>query len=256
MRIGRCGVAVEMRSISVGRYVQSASSSGLAEKSVDNAYISVRLFVGWQVTALLEDYEPRSGNRLIDLPCGDRSNVHIVASGDDHRRKFKLWEFRRQVERSRCLLHCGGDLRHRFEVLDAGEVSVAIRFAVEEHEEVIADALIGSVGAGGVLFAGRDLLEYIGEYIRKYTHDVLPSRRSGVAENEFLDVFGVCSGVGHSEQAAVGVADEVKLLEAELRTDCLHVGNLRVHTERSVGRHALGLSGTALIVEDDLAIVR
>ncbi len=68
-------------------------------------------------------------------------------------------------------------------------------------------------------------------------------------------MFGVRGGVGHGEEAAVGVADEIEFLKAELGANGLHVGDLRVHSPRCVGLDVLGFAGAALIVEDDLAVV-
>jgi hypothetical protein len=104
------------------------------------------------------------------------------------------------------------------------------------------------------LFAGGDLFEYVGEDVGQNTHDVFPGRRCGVAEDEFFNVLGVRGGVGHGEQAAVGVADEVELLEAEFGANGLHVGDLRVHSPGCVGLDLFGFSGATLIVEDDLAM--
>jgi hypothetical protein len=62
-------------------------------------------------------------------------------------------------------------------------------------------------------------------------------------------------GVGHGEQTAVGVADEVELLEAKFGANGLHVGDLRVHPPGCVGLDVFGFAGAALIVEDDLTTV-
>src|ERR1700733_6912570 len=100
-----------MRTISAVFSVQSASSSGLAKKRLDYLHILVRLFVGGQVSALFEDDELRSWDRLVDVPRGERSDVHVVSTSDDHGGELELRQFRSEVERSGCLLDRGGDLR-------------------------------------------------------------------------------------------------------------------------------------------------
>src|SRR5882757_9258323 len=66
------------------RCVQAVSSSGLVKKCADHLHVLVRFFVGWQMAALLEDDELCSGNGFVDVPGGNRCDVHIVSSGDDH----------------------------------------------------------------------------------------------------------------------------------------------------------------------------
>ena len=107
-----------------------------------------------------------------------------------------------------------------------------------------------------IFFAGRDLLQHIGEDVGEHAHDVFQCRRGGVAEDELFDVLRVRGGVGHGEQAAVRVANEIEFLEAEFGANSLHVGDLGVHAEGCVRGDAFGFSGAALVIEDDLAIMR
>src|SRR6266702_1780939 len=58
------------------RCVQAASSSGLAEKCLDYLHVFVRFFLGGQMTALFEDDELCSGNCLVDVPGGNRCDIH------------------------------------------------------------------------------------------------------------------------------------------------------------------------------------
>ena len=114
------------------------------------------------MAALFEDDELRSGNGFVDVPGCDRRDIHVVSSGDDHSGEFELWQLWREVEGFGCFLDGGGDLRDGFEILDAGQVGVAIRFAVKEHEEVVADTLVrwisaasSAVGLVGQIDLGR-----------------------------------------------------------------------------------------------------
>lgn len=66
-------------------------------------------------------------------------------------------------------------------------------------------------------------------------------------------MLGMGGGVGHGEQTAVGVAREIKFLEAEFGADGVEVGDLSVHAEGCVGADAHRSSGAALVVEDDPA---
>src|SRR5207248_2219203 len=72
------------------RSVQTASPSGLTEKCVDYLHILVGFFVGGKVAAFLEDDELRSGNCFVDVPCGNRRDIHVESSGDDHSGEFEL----------------------------------------------------------------------------------------------------------------------------------------------------------------------
>src|SRR5216683_6779668 len=154
------------------RCVQAASSSGLTEKCVDYVHVFVRFLVGGQMAAPFKDDELCSGNCFVDVPSCNRRDIHVVSSGDDHSGEFELWQLWREVEGFGCFLDGGGDLRDGFEILDAGQVGIAIRFAVEEHEEVIADTLVGRSGAIAVaLFAGGDLFQHVGEDVWKNAHD-------------------------------------------------------------------------------------
>src|SRR6266566_2117312 len=153
--------------------VLAASSSGLAEKFLDYLHVLVWLFVGGQMAALFEDDELCSGNCFVDVPGGNRRDIHVESSGDDHSGELELWQLWCEVESPGCFLDGGGDLRDGFEILDAGQVGTAVRFAVEEHEEVIADALVGCIGAtGAVSFAGGDLFQYVREDVGWNAHGV------------------------------------------------------------------------------------
>src|SRR5712672_610654 len=155
--------------------LQVVWSSALAEKFLDDLHVLVGFFVGGQVTALLEDNKLRSGYCFVDVPGCNRRDIHVEPPGDNHCGKFELWQLWSEVEGLGCFLDCGGDLRDRLEILDAAEVGVAVRFAVEEHEEVVADTLICCRGAAAAaLFARGDLLQHIGVDVRQDTNNVLP----------------------------------------------------------------------------------
>jgi hypothetical protein len=108
------------------------------------------------MAALFEDDERSSGNCFVDILGGNRRDIHVESSGDDHSGEFELWQLGREVEGSGCFLDASGDLRYGFEILDAGEVGVAVRCAVEEHKEMVADTLIGCIRiASTALFRER-----------------------------------------------------------------------------------------------------
>ncbi len=152
-------------------------------------------------------------------------------------------------------MHGGSGLWSGAEIFDSGEIGIAICFAVEEHQEVVANALVGCFGSGRrIFFAGRNLFEHVRKNVRKNPHDVLPCRSGGVAENQLFDVFGVGRCVGHREQATVGVADQIELLETEFGANGLHVGDLSLHPVRSIRFDLFGFASAALIVEDDLPV--
>src|ERR1700721_3727312 len=87
--------------------MQTSSSSRLAEKRIDHLHILVRLFIGRQVPALLEDNKLRSWNRLVNIPRCNRSDIHVISSRNHQGRELELRELLRQIERPRCPLHRG-----------------------------------------------------------------------------------------------------------------------------------------------------
>src|SRR5260370_28362435 len=137
------------------------------------------------MAAFLEDYELCSGNGFVDVPGCDRRDIHVESSGDDHSGEFELWQLWREVEGFGRFLDGGGDLWDRSEILDACQVRVPIRFAVEEHKKVVADTLVGCIRATGAgFFASGDLFGHVGGGFGENAHDIFPFGCGGVAEVE------------------------------------------------------------------------
>lgn len=207
------------------------------------------------MTALFEVDELRAGDGVGDVPGDERRDVHVEAAVDDEGGEAEVWECGGEVESHDGFADGFADGGVEAEIGDAREVAGAELLAVEDHTEVSAEASVRALLRIGepcslLLLAG----DHVGEdAVEVALHDAEVGG-GGVGKDELVDVLGVGSGVGHGEEAAVGVTDEVDLGEVEVSADGFEVGDLSVDGLRGMGGDAGGFAEAALVVEDDLPI--
>src|SRR5690348_13222658 len=90
-------------------------------------------------------------------------------------------------------------------------------------------------------------------YVVEEEERVAPFRRGGIDDGEMADVLGKPRGVGHGQEAAPGVAEEVNFVEAEMRAQGIEVIDLIGERAGLALLQGPGAARAALVPHDDFA---
>jgi hypothetical protein len=133
--------------MSIDAAVKTASS---LEEGFENLQILVGFLVRGKMPALLEKYELRTRDGMRHAPCGERSDIHVVAAGDDQGRKVKYRELCGEIEVLGGLPNGLSDRRHEAEISHVRKVGIAHVGGIKHHAHVIHQTrLSGGLGIGG-----------------------------------------------------------------------------------------------------------